>query len=176
MCRATTHRGTSREILRFLFVQSDRRARGCAGGWGGKKRGTGKRRQLEEGSDNPRRVYERRAAAVFSRGGKEYRVDKRESARKRQCGVPCVNIHPTGVSACASGNHRRLNHRRCRRRRRKSSRSYESTWSTRLLATKKEEKRRRLTRNLGGRRGRGQTYENIVTGQPTRGPWCLTRV
>ena len=88
-----------------------------------------------------RRVYERRAVAVFSRGGKEDRVDKRESARKRQCGVPCVNIHPTGVSACASGNHRRLNHRRCRcrRRRRKSSRSYESTWSTRFLATRREE-------------------------------------
>lgn len=47
-----------------------------------------------------------------------------ESARKRQCVVPCVNIHPTGVRvrarvAITDG----FNHRRRRRRRNRQDRT-----------------------------------------------------
>lgn len=69
----------------------------------------------------PRRVYE-----LCVSGREEYCVDKRECEKET---VRCrVNIHPIAVSACASGNQRRLNiivvvvvivveRRRCRNRR-----------------------------------------------------------
>ena len=50
----------------------------------------------------PRRVYE-----LCVSGREEYCVDKRECEKET---VRCrVNIHPIAVSACASGNQRRLN-------------------------------------------------------------------
>ena len=82
---------------------------------GGEKRET-ERSQLEKGRGNPATKGVREPCV--SRGGKST-GSTNESARKRQCSVPCVNIHPIAVSACASGNQRRFNHRRRRRRRRR---------------------------------------------------------